>query len=240
MASERALTAVPPALTLLMALLLLLQIALHGMQHSAAPQAAALPRPPVSALFRAAGFGEDAALAKLAMLWLQSFDNQPGLSLPLTALDYERLIAWLELILELEPQASYPLLAASRIYAEVPDPVKARAMLDFVHAAFLQDPNGRWQWMAHAVYVAKHRLHDVPLALVYAMALAAHATGPLVPHWAQQMANFVLEDMGELEAAKVLLGGLLAGGKISDPHERAFLSKRLAALEAQAAAAAVE
>jgi hypothetical protein len=37
--------------------------------------------------------------------------------------------------------------------------------------------------------------------------------------------------MGEYEAAKVLLGGLLASGEVSDPAEVRFLSQRLEALE---------
>jgi hypothetical protein len=37
--------------------------------------------------------------------------------------------------------------------------------------------------------------------------------------------------MGEHEAAKILLGGLLASGTVQDPHEIAFLMGRLDALE---------
>jgi hypothetical protein len=46
------------------------------------------------------------------------------------------------------------------------------------------------------------------------------------------MEIFLREDMGEYEAAKVLLGGLLAGGTITDSHEMAFLVQRLKQLEA--------
>jgi hypothetical protein len=127
------------------------------------------------------------------------------------------------------------LLAASRLYAEVPVPEKQRLMLDFVRDEFVSDPARRWPWMAHAVYIAKHRMKDKELALQYARALARYRDEPAIPHWATQMHIFVLEDMGELESAKVLLGGLLDSGKISDPHEQAFLSRRLAALEARLA-----
>jgi hypothetical protein len=85
------------------------------------------------------------------------------------------------------------------------------------------------------VFIAKHRLKDQRLALRYARALARYADEPAIPDWAKQMQIFVLEDMGELESAKVLLGGLLESGKISDPHERWFLSQRLAELEARIA-----
>jgi len=104
-------------------------------------------------------------------------------------------------------------------------------MLDFIYQAFLQDPNRRWQWLAHAAVVAKHRLHDLPLALRYAQAIARHARGQNVPHWAQQMPIFILEDMGEAQSAKVLLGAQLAEGQISDPREIHFLTQRLKTLE---------
>jgi hypothetical protein len=43
---------------------------------------------------------------------------------------------------------------------------------------------------------------------------------------------FVLEDLGEYETAKILLGGLLASGAITDSHEARFLTQRLNALQA--------
>jgi len=229
---------VPRGIVLSLGAMLILQIVLHANQTAKSAQRAALPAPPAIEVLRAASFGEDVALAKLIMLWLQSYDNQPGISIPFAALDYGRLIAWLRAVLTLDPDGAYPLLSASRIYSEVPDAQRQRAILDFVKESFLADPNLRWPWMAHAVYVAKHRLKDMDLALAYARLLAAHATGPQVPHWARQMVIFVLEDMGEIEAAKVLLGGLLDSGQISDPHERWFLSNRLEKLEAQGAAGA--
>ncbi|HCN90147.1 MAG TPA: hypothetical protein DIT28_13380, partial [Oxalobacteraceae bacterium] len=58
-----------------------------------------------------------------------------------------------------------------------------------------------------------------------------HATGSQVPDWAKQMEIFLLEDMNELERAKILLGGLLHSGQITDPHEIRFLEERLKQLE---------
>jgi hypothetical protein len=45
-------------------------------------------------------------------------------------------------------------------------------MFDFVEAQFLQDPNRRWRWLAHAAIIAKHGLNDNTLALKYADELA--------------------------------------------------------------------
>jgi len=41
----------------------------------------------------------------------------------------------------------------------------------------------------------------------------------------------VLEDMGEVEAARILVGGLIASGAIKDPHELRFLENKLRVLE---------
>jgi hypothetical protein len=45
------------------------------------------------------------------------------------------------------------------------------------------------------------------------------------------MEIYVLEDMGEIEAAKILIGGLLESGEITDAHELKFLEERLRRLE---------
>jgi hypothetical protein len=101
-----------------------------------------------------------------------------------------------------------------------------------VHERFLADPDRRWPWLAHAALVAKHRLKDLALARRYAQAIDRHTRAGDVPLWARQMEIFILEDMGELEAAKIMLGGLLESGQIDDPAEAAFLKQRLDALEA--------
>ena len=45
------------------------------------------------------------------------------------------------------------------------------------------------------------------------------------------MQIFILEDIGEIESAKILLGGLLDSGEIKDEHELHFLADRLEALK---------
>lgn len=221
---------VPRPVRLLLIVALAAQIAWHATLRPPQAMGHDLPLPPSGVVLDVLALGEPAVFAKLLMLWLQAFDSQPGLSLPFARLDYARLEQWLARILALDPQAHYPLLAASRVYAEVADPDRQRLMLEFVHAAFREDPAARWQWLAHAVFVAKHRLRDRDLALRYAVDLAILTDPGAVPSWARQMRIFVLEEMGELEAARVLLGALLASGEVTDPAERWFLSDRLAAL----------
>ncbi|MDO8892463.1 MAG: hypothetical protein Q7V00_11500 [Sulfurimicrobium sp.] len=231
--AERAISAVPKPVLALLALALALQIFWSLRAPPPQANAHALPSPPSRDVIAAVSFGERIPASQALALYLQAFDNQPGISIPFQHLDYSVVIQWLERMLELDGHAQYPLLMATHLYAQVPDPVRQKQMLDFTYQHFFAAPNQRWQWLAHAAIVAKHRLHDLPLALKYAQAITRHANGPDVPHWAQQMPIFILEEMGETESAKILLGGLLANNTLSDPHEIRFLTERLNALETQ-------
>ena len=230
---QRTIAAVPRLVLALLAFALAAQIGIKA--NSPAPRASAgdlSPAPSIAAL-RIASFGDPVALAKILMLYLQAFDYQSGSAVPYRDLDYERLESWLSRILELDPRGQYPLLAASRLYAEVPVEAKQRRMLEFIYRQFLLDPNRRWPWLAHATVIAKHGLHDLPLALRYAQAIQRYAVGDSVPLWAKQMELFILEDMNELETARVIIGGYLASGTVKDPAELKFLDERLRQLEAR-------
>jgi hypothetical protein len=224
---ERPLSAVPAWLWAALAAALAAQIAWHGQRPVAAAEGTGLPPPPGAAALRLASFGEPQAAARLAMLYVQSRAHRE--------LDYGRLVGWLQAVLELDPRSDYPLFAAARIYAESPDPARARMALEFVHEAFLRDPNRRWPALAHAALLAKHRLKDLPLARRYASAIDRHTTARDVPLWAKQMEIFILEDMDQLEAARIMLGGLLQSGQIDDPAEARFLAQRLEEMEARLA-----
>jgi hypothetical protein len=224
---HRPVSQVPKPVLMILLAGLGLQLIWHHAMPAPTARGDALPAAPAAATLRVMSLGDDVALSKFLNLWLQMYDNQPGISIPFKDLDYVRVRSWLQASLDLDPRGHYPLLAAVRLYGQVPDPGRQLRMLEFTYEKFLEAPNSRWPWLAHAVIIARHRLKNPQLALKYAQALAANATGPQVPHWAQQMSIFVLEDMGETEAARILIGGLLDSGQITDPHEFRFLSERL-------------
>ncbi len=183
-------------------------------------------------ILRVVSLGEPAALAQVLTLYLQAFDNQPGISIPFRELDYAMVVEWLNTILALDPIGQYPLLMAAHLYGQVPDPARTRLMFEFVHKQFLKDPDRRWRWLANTALACKHRLKDLPLALHYAQEIARFA--PAAPAWARQMHIILLEDLGEFESAKILIGGLLESGHINDKYELRFLFDRLKALEQKA------
>jgi hypothetical protein len=222
---ERAVNQVPRPVLVLLAAALALQIGWHALQPKPVARAEALGMPAPQPGLKAVSLGEPIALAQWLTLYLQAFDNQPGISIPFKDLDYPRVIRWIDAMLGLDPVAEYPLMMASELYGEVPVEAKQRLMFDFVHRKFLEDPGRRWRWLAHCAILAKHRLHDMPLALQYAQDITQYARG--ASDWARQMQIFILEDMGEVESAKILLGGLLASGEVTESHEIHFLTQRL-------------
>lgn len=228
---DRPIRDVPRAIILLLLIALVAQLSWHSRQQPVGARANDLPYPLSARAYVIASLGEPVMAAKLLNLWLQAFDNQPGISIPLHALDYSVVTQWLDTILELDPNGDYPMLAAARVYGSVNDRAKKRAMTDFIFEKFTQDPDKHWRWLANAVIIAKHELKDMQLALKYAEALADSTTSENVPYWAKDMKIVVLEDMGEIEAAKVLVGGLIASGEITDPNELNFLENKIREIE---------
>ena len=231
MAKQRPVRSLPAWLLWLLPAALLAQVAFRAIGPAPAAIAAQLGPPPAVSSLRLAALGEPAGLALILTLYLQAFDTQPGISIPFNRLDYRNLVNWLNAISALAPDSAYPFLLASQVYSQVPDETKQRQMLDFVYRKFQENPVQRWRWLAHAAIVAKHRLDNPRLALTYANAIATEANDPSVPSWARQMHIFLLDDLGEQEAAKILLGGLLSSGTITDEHEARFLMERLKAMK---------
>ena len=224
---ERPVSDVPLVILLTLILAIILQVAWHQQRPEPIASESKLQKPPKSEVLLIASMGDAVALSKLLMLWLQAFDHQPGLSIPFSKLDYAKVIAWLDEIAVLDPRSQYPYLAAARVYAKVPDDTKKRMMLDFVHRGFLRNPEVQWPAMTHVVFIAKHRLRDLALALQYARDIREHVKNPDIFSWVRQMELFVLEDMGEVESARILLGAFLESGVIKDQREFEFLQDRL-------------
>jgi hypothetical protein len=226
-AGERPVSTVPILIRLVLVVSLISQVVFYLNTSSVRVAIEPLPAPMSNDYLTVMSMGEPVTLSKLLMFWVQGFDHQPGVSIPFLQLNYDYLSGWLARVLSLDPDSHYALLSAARIYSEVPDDTKKRQMLDFVYKKFLELPDQRWPWMAHAVYISKHRIKDIDLALKYAKELRINTNSEIVPQWARQMEIFIYEDLGDLESARILLGGLIESGEIKDESEVEFLLSRL-------------
>lgn len=221
---------VPVAVSGLLLLTLAAQFAWHALAPGPQGEARPIPPAPPAEALAVAAMGERATLAAGLTLWLTTRDDQPGARQTFHELDFHRVRAWLEAILALHPDSDYPLMLAVRVYGQVVNPEQQRIMLDFVHDAFADRPAQRWRWLAEAAVLARHRLDDLELALGYARTLTENTTPGDAPIWARDLQSLILEEMGEYEAAAIVLGGLLDAGEIEDPRELRFMRERLEGL----------
>ena len=218
--AARPVSVVPWSAKAILALALLAQISWQTSEPKLVALASALGKPTDVSWFRVISDGEPIGLAQMLVLYLQAFDNQPGISVPFRDLDYGAVEQWLSTALELDPVSQYPVMLAAQVYAQVPDEGKQRQMLDFVHREFLRDPEKRWRWLAHAAIIAKHRLKDMPLALQDAEDITRHAKSAL--GWARQMRIFILEDMEKRKPLRCSWAGCLRRAK--SPTAQRFTS----------------
>lgn len=185
------------------------------------PNIVSLPSvPSVSAMnFMAAS---DSSFAyRILMFWLQQFDVQAGQYISYRDLDYENLTLWLNAINQLEPSSQYAMLLATRVYSRVADHERMKLMLEYVYREFIKNPDKNWRWLAEATITAQHKLKDQQLALKYATALAEQNSEE-IPYWAKDIRLIILENLGELEQVKLLVGGLIANKTVTDPNEIRF------------------
>lgn len=189
-----------------------------------------IPEPPARELIELLGAGDEAWLARMIIIWLQQYDTQAGQYVAYNKLNYKALEHWLDALVRLDPESEYAMLLATRIYTKVADPERKRRMLEFVYQQFLQEPEKNWRWLAEAVVQAKYKLKDLQLALRYATALA-ESEAANIPQWARDSRLHVLQQRGEIEQLRLIIGGMLAEGKITDPNEIKYLDNYLKKLE---------
>lgn len=232
MARERSFGDVPRAISIVAASAVFVQL-LTGVYFDSIDRRAAQQLPAVipSAVARTIALGEPVWFSRVLSVWLQTFDYQSGISVSWQALDYQRLIEWLDLQLLLDPGNPFPTLAASQLYGAVADRQKIRLMLDYVVLAFNRDPARHWRWMASAVVTARHRLGDIQLADKLASDLDTHTKGIAIASWARQMHIFLKADTGKRALAIALMTALIESGEITRREEINFLNYRLDELQ---------
>ncbi len=185
-----------------------------------------VPSPPPAAAAPLLTLGDEQLFYRAAAFGLQNMGDGGGRIVPLADYDYHRLDAWLRLLDRFDPEAHYVPTLAGWYFGQTSEPADLRQIVAYLTAVGARDPARDWPWLAQAVYLARHRLHDLPLALRIARHLAGLA-GTAAPLWVQQMPAFVLARVGEREAARDLLLTILATDRDLPADERAFMQRLL-------------
>lgn len=225
---ERRFSQLPRPLLIGFAVLFLAQLVYHHFNRSSlAPTYRPLSAPHSAGIYRALAMGSEQLMASLLAIRIQLHDNQAGQHFRYSRIDYSILVEWLERISRLDPTSEYPMLLASRIYAQTRDETRLRRIIGYIEREYDTDPQLHWRRLAEASVIARHRLQDLELALSLAEKIAAQPASVIIPHWARDLQFLLLAELNELEAAIAIIQVMIESGSITDPDERRFLEEKL-------------
>lgn len=157
-------------------------------------------------------------------LALQNLGDGGGRITPLKEYDYEKLGKWFWFLHGLDPASEHVPLIAAFYFGGAPAPEQVRVVVDYLGKVGEIPAGEKWRWLAHASYLARHRMKDLQLALdlAYRLSRMQPLHGQL-PLWARQLPAFILKEQGEKESAKELIQSLLLNEKNPHPAEVAFM-----------------
>lgn len=225
---ERRFVELPRPLLIGFALLFLAQLVYHHFNRPGLePAYRPLDVPHSTELYRALAMGSEQLMASLLAIRIQLHDNQAGQHFRYSLIDYSILVQWLERISRLDPTSEYPMLLASRIYAQTRDESRLRRIIGYIEREFDTDPQLHWRRLAEASVIARHRLRDLEFALRLAEKIAAQPASVTIPHWARDLEFLLLAELNELEAAIAIIQVMMESGSVTDPDERRFLEGKL-------------
>lgn len=139
---------------------------------------------------------------------LQNMGDIGGQSEMLVNYNYGHLGEWLMLEHRLDPVSDFVPLLASFYYGATPAAEDLDPVIDYLVRVGESTEGEKWRWLAQAVYLSRFRQRDPDKALRLSYMLRDHPKDGR-PTWSYQMPAFVLNDLGEKEAAHDLLMKLL-------------------------------
>ncbi len=172
-----------------------------------------VPPPPSVHSAAMGALGDRQFAYRTGALMLQNFGDTGGRSTRLDHYDFDKLGAWFRMEDGLDPTSSYIPYLASFYYGATQNGAQLRPVVDYLASVGRRaedDHSGipQWRWMGQAVYLARFRLNDLPLALTLANELAA-MDRPGMPAWTKQMPAFVMNAQGDKAAAYALMMSIL-------------------------------
>ncbi|MES2207854.1 MAG: hypothetical protein V4525_13805 [Pseudomonadota bacterium] len=126
------------------------------------------------------------------------------------------------------PESSYPLFVAIELLGEWGTQVEQRKSVEWAVQHASNTIMLHWRWIVEAIWIARHRWHDLPTARRYASYLQNQKG---VPSWAQSLGVWICEEQHDYQAAEVWIGSLLKAGIVQEDSELSFLNERLEELK---------
>ncbi|TVQ83118.1 MAG: hypothetical protein EA357_07180 [Micavibrio sp.] len=165
-------------------------------------------------------------------LTLQNLGDTGGRVVPLQDMDYDKLGDWFRILHQLDSLSNHVPMTAAFYFGGIlgleENREKIRTVVDYLAKIGEDQAREKWRWLAHAVFLARHRLDDLDYALELAYKLAdmdPHAE--FLPLWARHMPAFVHTALDEQSAARALLEAVLLTDHNLHPAEINFIRSYL-------------
>jgi hypothetical protein len=165
------------------------------------------PAPSLS-VAHALGLGDDQFFFRQGVLTITHAGTADGSVASLRDLDYSALVSWFTLLDRLDIRSSAAPVLAAYWYGYTPDKKDGREIVDYLVSRSEMDRQTGWRWLVEAVYLARYHLNDLGLALDLANR-AAEADLPNAPFYVHHLPAFIELQLGQRDAALVLLKALL-------------------------------
>lgn len=170
------------------------------------------------------GLGDSQFAYRLGAILLQNIGNTAGQEVSLRDYDYKKVSNWLWLLNGLDPASNDVPMVAAYYFGGTRVPEDVAVIVEYL-ATIGQNPVGnKWRWLAHSVFLARHRMKDLELALDLAYRLSRmQPIGDNLPIWARQMPAFVLTEKGDKQAARKLVENMLKSQDRWHANEISFM-----------------
>ena len=177
-------------------------IALWSYSNKIYTKWANVPQPPSALATRFLFLADDSFAYRVWAIALQNFGNV-GEAKALKDYDFTALGQWFELMNQLDSKSHFMPYLAAYYFGATQDEKQVPIVIAYLEKVGKNGGPDNWRWLAHAAYLARHRLHDMNEALRIAKELGSIYKPPM-PIWTRNMEPLLRADMGDRQAAYLL------------------------------------
>lgn len=210
-----------------LALLVVLAVAVAFWQGSSDIEARWAGVPPVPSMRTATlmTLGDRELAYRSGALTLQTLGDGGGRVVPLKDYDYHKLGAWFDVLDELDPASDHVPMIAAYYFGASYVPGDIAVIVKYLSRIGDSPAGQKWRWLAHAAYLARHRMDNLDLALdlAYKLTRIQPLNGKPLPIWARQMPAFLLNAQGDKAASRQLIEEMLSSADDLHPNEVNFM-----------------
>ena len=196
------------------------------------PKISNLPKNVSGSALKLLEFGDSQFLYRLLSQKIQMAGDSYGRATKLEEYDYDVLDKWLYQINALDNKSNYLPSIAAYLYGNSNNNGDLIKIINYLKSHWQNTGGKNWWWLTQAIYIAKHKIKDLPLALDLAIKLNS-TDKIIIPEWAKTLPLIILAVMGEHEAAMQVVQKIIDQPDITDQELNFinyFLEERLQSL----------